>query len=453
MSRANASSAGLGRARVFLFLATGLAIPLFAFPPIRVLGKPVDAATIFAAAFAAASAAALATRLAGRLGPVVAILAGLAPLAVLLPPRPPNFSLSAFASSEAHWVLVVLFFVTALTLRPDPDSARSIVLAHLAAGCAVAAFALYQLVGNPRGWPGTGTVLFSPLQREPFRFTPVGSTYLGGGYMRPTSIFLEPAWMGGYLAWIVALAALWPAGRRGLAPALRIAAAALSTAAIAASVSWGAYADLLVVLAVATVSLGARRATGRGFALGVAAALLLGALALATPPGRRVLGAVAERLELLKSTAVGKDSAVADTPRVRMLNAAHAWRLFVENAPKGVGLGQFRRYAWNVPEGGQGDFGESMSRRDPWFGWITVAAEAGVLGPLVLAAAVAIVALRARGRAAALAAALCALAVVQQVHTGSYIDLWWWFPLSLAAVLAAAGGDGAALAPGPGGVR
>jgi hypothetical protein len=25
------------------------------------------------------------------------------------------------------------------------------------------------------------------------------------------------------------------------------------------------------------------------------------------------------------------------------------------------------------------------------------------------------------------------VAAVMQLHTGSYIDLWWWYPMSLAA--------------------
>ena len=342
--------------RCLLFLATGLAVPLFAFPPFRFGGKAVDAATVFAAGFVAASVFALLT---DRSRPparprqaalAFAVLAALAPLCVLLPPRPPAFSMPAFLSSEAHWILVTLFFASALTLRPDPVWTRRIVAGNLAAGCVVALFALYQVVGSPRGWPGAGPLLFS-FQREPFRFTPVGATYRGGGYMRPTSLFLEPAWMGGYLAWIVALALLGPdrGGRAGTA--LRWTAGVLGVAAIAASVSWGAYADLAVVLAAAAVWWVwrvSRRQSGRRFAAGFAAALVVLALAFATPPGRRVAAAVGERLALLKSTAEGETASGADTPQVRLRNAAHAWSLFVESPWKGIGLGQFGRYAWDA---------------------------------------------------------------------------------------------------------
>jgi hypothetical protein len=131
---------------------------------------------------------------------------------------------------------------------------------------------------------------------------------------------------------------------------------------------------------------------------------------------------------------------------VRLRNAAHAWSLFVESPGKGIGFGQFGRYAWDagpakppakpqVDAEGGASFADSLSRRDPWFGWLTIATEAGIAGPLVLAIAVGIAAFRARGPFAGLVASLASLAVVQQIHTGSYIDLWWWYPLALAAVI------------------
>jgi len=441
--------------RCLLFLGTGLAVPLFAFPLLRVGSRPLDLATVFAAAFAAASVPALlpvrpdATG-SRRTALAFAIFAALVPLFALLPPRASSFSMTAFLSSEAHWILVTGFFAAALTLRPDVLWSRRFVTANLAAGCAVALFALYQVVGSPRGWPGAGPLLVS-FQREPFRFTPVGATFRGGGYMRPTSLFLEPAWMGGYLAWIVALALLAPSSVGRGSTALRWSAGVLGVAAIAASVSWGAYADLAVVLVTAALwraSRGTRFSSARRLAAGLAAALLVLALALATPPGRRVAAAVGERLTLLKSTAAGETESGADTPQVRLRNAEHAWNLFVANPWKGIGLGQFGRYAWDVGPvkpgtvPGAASFGDSLSRRDPWFGWLTIATEAGVAGPLVLAVAAGIVAFRARGRSAGLVAALAALAVVQQIHTGSYIDLWWWYPLSLAAVLGSEAPEG-----------
>ncbi|MEO8432626.1 MAG: O-antigen ligase family protein [Acidobacteriota bacterium] len=434
---------GFERVRALLFLATGLAVPLYAFPPVRLAGKPVDLATIFAAVFVAASLLSLLPARGRMLAPAVAVLAAAVPLAVLLPPRPSSFATGRFLSSAAHWALLIAFFAAAAAWRPSAVWRRRIVLANLAAGAAVALFALYQLVGNPRGWPGTGPVIAS-WQREPFRFTPIG------GFKRPTSLFLEPAWMGGYLAGTLALALLWPSESRRES-ALRWAAAILGVAAIAASVSWGAYVDAAVVLAAASLYRTSRRSSSRR-AAGVAAAAvaLAAALALTTPPARRVLAAVGERLALLRNTTANEASGAADTPRVRLRNASHAWRLFAEHPWRGVGFGQFGRYAWDVPKGPERAFEESLSRRDPWCGWLTIAAEAGFAGPLVLAAAVAIAARRARGAAAGVVAALAALAVVQQIHTGSYIDLWWWYPLGLAAALgASADARSGALASGP----
>ena len=231
------------------------------------------------------------------------------------------------------------------------------------------------------------------------------------------------------------------AGRGRGTTALRWSAAVLGIAAIGASVSWGAYVDLAVVLAVAAGFRAVRRGFGRPFALGLAACLVLLALGLATPPGRRVLGAVAERLALLKSTAAGDTASGADTPEVRLRNADHAWSLFVERPAKGIGLGQFGRYAWKAGSqrpalnGETQSFADSLARRDPWLGWLTIATEAGVAGPLVLALAIGIAAFRARGPAAGVVSALAALAVVQQIHTASFIDLWWWYPLALAVVI------------------
>jgi hypothetical protein len=81
-----------------------------------------------------------------------------------------------------------------------------------------------------------------------------------------------------------------------------------------------------------------------------------------------------------------------------------------------------------------------VSTRDPWSGWLAAGAEMGVLGPLVLAGILVLVMVRfVRNRPAGFAAvavpALVALAAIQQVHTASYIDLWWWYPLSVAGVL------------------
>jgi hypothetical protein len=86
--------------------------------------------------------------------------------------------------------------------------------------------------------------------------------------------------------------------------------------------------------------------------------------------------------------------------------------------------------------------------RDPWCGWLAIAAETGVSGPVVLAAFLLVVLLRRRARRKEGAVepddllwrvtvpALVLLAAVEQAHTGSYIDLWWWYPLAVALVLA-----------------
>src|SRR5262249_38893947 len=164
----------------------------------------------------------------------------LVPLLVLVSPLPTRFSRGDFAISYAHWLLVVSCFAAATVLPGSGRMRRRALTLVVVAGAIAALFAIYQVIGIPRGWPGTGRTLVS-FQREPFRFMQVGST----GYFRPTSFFLEPAWLGGFLAFVVALAAGVPgdSARRGSA-ALRGLLTAVLTLVILATVSWGSYADL-----------------------------------------------------------------------------------------------------------------------------------------------------------------------------------------------------------------
>lgn len=422
-----------------LFLLTGLAVPLYAFPVFQVFHKHVDAATLFAVLFVAASAGAVLRLLRTPAG--FALVAAVAvPLLAAIPPQPPRFSIEQFAVSYGHWLLVVLFFFSSLALRRDPSFTSQLVLWNGLAGFLVAAFAIYQLVGIPRGWPGTETVLF-PFQREPLRFMQIAGT----GYVRPTSIFLEPAFLGGYLAFIVAIVLAYVLSRR---TPLRTPAAlggftagAMILVALLATVSWGAYLDFAAVLVATLPALGGKvfRHPRLAFALGAALALAVAAGAL-SEPGRSAVRAAEERWRMLRETPVESDrmsSNVQDSSWARARNARHTQELIGSYPARGVGLGHFGRYA------APGDsYMAFVSTRDPWCGWLAAGAEMGILGPLVLAGIVVLVMVRfvrnrPPGFAAVAVPALVALAAIQQVHTGSYIDLWWWYPLSVAAVLAA----------------
>lgn len=423
-------SSSLGRLRFWLFAATGLALPLYAFPVARIGAAPIDLATILAALFVAASVP-MARRAVSREAWIFLAFAAAVPFLALIPPRPTLFSTAAFTSSYGHWLLVigVFFFATAMELS-DGDRERLLV-ANVMAGAAVALFALYQVVGMPRRWPGAGPLL-AVFQREPFQFAEIG------GYVRPTSVFLEPAWMGGYLAWILVLAVAL--SFNAVRPSLRVLAllgAGLSFLAIVATVSWGAYADVLAVAAVGGVTALRRKPQRpRTIVLWTAAAAAVILFVCLSPPGRRVAEAVQARSRALFETPLGSaelSPEVRDSSWVRYRNLVHTASVFRLRPLRGVGLGQYGSYS---------RFGGSAGQEfaaDPWCGWVAIAAQAGVLGPFVLAGAITLVLIRwrsARPRFALVAApALCALAVVQQVHTGSFIDLWWWFPLSLAAVL------------------
>lgn len=427
----------LERLRFWLFLATGLAVPFYAFPVARFAGKPVDLATLAAAAFVLASIPRFigsGQRAARWL--FAAAAAGI-PLLVLRD-RPLDFEIHQFTISYAHWLLVTLFFACALTLGTGSERARIFVAANWVLALLVALYALYQALGIPRGWPATGPVVL-PGQRAPFRFTWIGGTYLGGGYTRPTSIFLEPAWVGGYLCAILVLAVCWLATtnppRRRLSTILALPALAIPAAAILATVSWGAYVDFVAALVLLGVAFFRRlpRAGRRRWALLVPIALLL--IFLLTPPGTAIRNAVRTRWGLLRETHTSTDagSTARDSLWVRAENLRYTIRLIDRRPLTGVGLGQFGRS--NAPDAPP----PGSPVRDSWCGWLAAAAEMGVLGPAVLAFALLLVAFRsARGRPGSLAVAapiLAGLAFVQQLHTGSYIDLWWWFPVSAGAFL------------------
>jgi hypothetical protein len=419
------------------FLAAGLSVPLYAFPVALIFRREVDLAIIFAAIFVLTSLPRLWLE---ERAPVRAFVAAAAivPLLALLPPRPLHFSFPLFAGTYAHWMLVILFFAGAASLRVSDEKARLLVGTQITMGVVVSLFALYQVVGISRGWPGTGPYLL-PNQREAFRFTRVGGTYFGGGYTRPTSLFLEPAWMGGYLAWVVALGLVWmrrPGASRAQT-ARRFLAVVLLICAVLASVSWGAYADLAAVL-VGTLVVSGRRGRRRLAISILAGAIVVAGIGLLSAPGRAVSEAVERRWRMLLETPTGgpeSATAIKDSSWIRVRNAQHTFQLARMRPFCGVGLGQFQRYA-----GKSATPLEAAARQNPWCGWLASAAEMGILGPAILLAAFG---LFLRGRPAGpsefgpAVPVLLAVAAVQQLHTGSYVDLWWWYPLSLAGLLIA----------------
>ncbi len=434
-----------------LFLCTGLALPFYAFPVFRAAGRSIDLATVFAGLFLVASLLNFRPRGASRAIGILASASVAVALLVLIEPRPPLFKPTRFAASFGHWVMVVSFFFGASLLRLTSRSRRRIVLAIGLMGAAVAAFGLYQVIGHRAGWPGTGTLLL-PFQREPLRLMPIGNL----GYLRPTSVFLEPAWLGGYLAFVLAgLFGLLAAGGSKLrvGRAAAVAALAVILLAILSTVSWGAYLDLASVLVVSIWTLRERLRARPAAAVAVACAVLAAILAIGVSPiGRVVANAATERWRMLLGTPVGEDvpaEDVSDSSWMRSENVRHTVELIREYPWRGVGIGQFGLYARTSGP----SFISTASTRAPWCGWLAIAAEAGLLGPVVLAGfLLAVLARRSAGRRSAgnvsddafrgvIAPALVLLAFVQQAHTGSYIDLWWWYPLSVALVLASPSTD------------
>ncbi len=415
--------------RFWLFAATGLAVPLFAFAPFRLAGERVDLAILLATAYLLLSLPTLARSL--REDRARALFAGAAiavPLLALIPARDPTFSLIHFARSLAHWWIISGFFLAAGTLAPAEGHRRLFIRLNLAAGIVVAAFAVYQAFGHARGWPGAGDRLL-PFQRSPFMI-------LGyGDYVRPSSFFLEPRYMGGYLAWIALLAlAASVSGQSGVRPILPIAAFSCAVFGVAISLSWGAYADLLAILCAAALQVRSpsRDARLRLYRLGAALAVVV-LVAGATPLRQALVG----RLERLSHTPIDPAVSVRDPDSLhsRVINLRHTVLLF-ETAPvTGIGIGQFRVRTGATP----GSFEES-----PWCGWAASAALFGLLGPLLVAAGPLLVLRASRWRPDLLAAGTVALAAVDQLHSASFIDLRWWFPLATALVLCQGKGSDAA---------
>jgi len=421
------------RVRVGLFTATGLAVPFYAFPPVHLLGKAVDLATLIGAAFLAAIAFGTPARRPPRAA-FFLVGAGLAiPLLAILPPRHGWFAFRPFLFSYGHWAFVLLFFFGASLLELPESGRRFVVRANLLLASAVAAFGIYQLIGLPRKWPGTGERLLA-MQREGFRFMSLGN------YMRPTSIFLEPAWLGGYLVWTLALAlsiaATHPRGRARLA---WLGSALLLGTTAALTVSFGAYADAAALFAVFVVVVVRSKLWSRREAARAAAVVCLAVFLLAlSPPGRSFGAALKHRFQNLGE----RPSALWDTnqslhesfwPRVRNVELTLA--VFLSRPLTGIGVGEFPSYL----EKAQIDPNEHFDF--PVCGWLALAAEMGILGPLYLAGLLLLVWGRARGNpmetfSGIAVPALLAIALTQQLHMSSFIDLWWWYPVSLAAVLA-----------------
>ena len=414
-----------------LFLATGLALPFYAFPLVSVSGKAIDMATIFAALFVSVSVPEVLA--APRAENVFLGVALAVPFLALTPPVSPGFDFQQFVFSYAHWALVVAFFFAALAQTPSEAGRRRLAAALVALGAILAVYALYQAAGIPRRWPATGPVLLS-FQREPMRFDS------GPGYIRPTATFLEPGWLGGYLAWILVLAValLMTGGARRFARAACIVAVAVLMLALFATVSWGAYADLAAGLGVGALALRKEARLRRQLLVPLGAAVLVGiVLVFASSPGRQALGLVRSRFGALIHTPLSTEapeSEIRDSSWVRYQNLLHDRELFLEHPLGGVGLGQFPRYAGprSAPD---------PRLVDPWCGWLAIAAQVGILGPVILVVAFFLAGRRRRlsaGGALHLAApALLGVAAVMQLHTGSFIDLWWWYPMSLAAVATA----------------
>jgi len=430
--------AAIDSIRQALFIATGLAVPLYVFPVLKALGRSIDLATVLAALFVLSSFASY--RRNSAAGWFWLALAAVVPALVLIRPVPSAFDLRRFLVSYGHWLLLIAFFFSCFSLEVPGTARTRLALWNVAAGALVALFAVYQVFGTPRHWPGTGPIL-APFQREPLRLTWIGSFSQEGSYTRPSSVFLEPSWMGGYLSWVlvlgVAAVLAMSRGSRSKARSLATAGLALVLLSIAASVSWGAYVDLGVGAGagLAALWLGRRFPAGRTALLIIAAALLV-ALAALSPPGRRVAGAVSERWEKLAQTPLEENATEAqqqDSSWLRVRNLAHTSRLFRAHAFRGIGLGQFANYE-NPGERFRPSF------KDPWCGWVAIAAEMGVLGPVVLLGALLLILRRWwRNRSGGLehvaVPALLAIVIVQQFHTASFLDLWWWYPVSVASAL------------------
>ena len=419
-----------------LFFGAGLSLPLAEFPLFRFAGKGVDLALVLAVLFVLASAPAFLAGTARLPIRWLAMASGL-PLLALLRPEPP-FSGRQFAFSYAHWGLVILVFSAAWLLPCRKEALRRFLLLQAAMVAVVAAFALYQVIGIPKGWPLTGAVI-SSWQGEPFRLS------IEGSFVRPTSVFPEPSWLGAYLAWAIvcALTAVLSSLQRGAGRVLLLASTFLAAAALATTVSWGGYADGAVALGgvAGAAAWTLDRRARRQVLASLAAFLSLSGLLVALVAGGRLKEAVKTRVGELRQTSLFGENArgiVVDSARSRLDNAKDALTLFRRRPLAGVGLGQFGQFQNSV-------LGRSSDISSPWTGWLAVAAETGFLGPVVLLGAVALP-LRSGWRhadpfARLFVPAAAALLIVQQVHMATYISLFWWLPVAFLAT--AAPGDGA----------
>ncbi len=330
----------LEKLQFWLLLGVGLTLPLYAFPVARVFGRLVDPATVLAVLFVGTGLACRRRLLRSGGERILVVGAILAPLLALLPPRPHYFEIGAFAASYGHWLLIAFFFLVAISVELPEHACRSLAAANVGMAFCVAVFGLYQAVGILRHWPGTGPRLL-PMQREDFRFMALGSSYV-----RPTSIFLEPSWFGGYLCWCLALAlAAWASasGRHRVAWST---AALLLVIAMISTVSLGTYADLAVltvafsIVAAQTGRL-SRRALGRAATvLGVV--LLCGAL---SPWGRSIGNALAYRYRNLVAVPRALRQANPDLQEsswIRIRNVALTVEVLQTRPLVGIGLGLVR---------------------------------------------------------------------------------------------------------------
>jgi hypothetical protein len=251
------------------------------------------------------------------------------------------------------------------------------------------------------------------------------------GFPRPTSFFLEPGYLGGYLTWIALLALAAAASReRRDSPALPLAAFSVAVLGVAMSLSWGAYADLAAVVLVALI-LARRlpreaRAHLRPFAAVFAVAILVAAV---TP----LTGAFVERLHRLSRTPLDRSAQAvlhADSAGARVENLRYIVALFRWEPLTGIGLGQFQI---------RGAARRGSPRESPWCGWAAAAALFGVLGPVLVAAGPLLLLRDSAWRPGLLAAGSVAFAVVDQIHTASFIDLRWWVPLAAAVAFSRIG--------------
>jgi hypothetical protein len=210
----------------------------------------------------------------------------------------------------------------------------------------------------------------------------------------------------------------------------------LSVAAGASTISWGGYVD--GVLAVGGVGFAAL-ASGSPILrkrLATIAAFIVAFLALSalSPMGRGVTRSIEARVLRLRQTPLaGKvpEGVVIDSTRERADNLRDIVSHFRLRPLSGIGLGQFEAFQTKLLE-------RPAGYTQPWSGWPGIAAETGILGPVVLAGALLLLfRIEVRSRplfVRLLFPGLLPFLVFQQVHRAAYISLAWWFPLALLVV-------------------